>query len=288
MAGPLRSTPAAGDAILEASAFRRLEALAEHGEPMELRRGEVLVRQGEPSDALYFVVSGRFSVHVDEAGSPIAEIGQGQPIGEVGFFTGLPRTATVVALRDSSVLAFTREQFDRAGESLAAIREAVIVALARRLSHNNRPLRARAALRTVAVLPAGGSVVPPAFAERLRGVVGAANRTAFVSAADVEARFSGRAPDDPVVSDWLNSLEAGFDLVFYVADHEATDWTRKCVRQVMPSCSSRPPGRRSSSTPASGSRSPSIPSRRAAWSCSIASAASRYRVPAPGSTPGTC
>ena len=78
---------------------------------MTLRRGDVLMRQGEPSDALYFVLSGRFTVHVDGTAEPVAEIGQGQSVGEIGFFAGLPRNATVMALRDSTVLMVTRERF---------------------------------------------------------------------------------------------------------------------------------------------------------------------------------
>jgi NTE family protein len=192
----------------------QLATLAEYGDAMTLRRGDVLVRQGEPSDTLYVVVSGRFSVHVDDAGVPIAEIGQGQPIGEVGFFAGLPRTATVIALRDASVLAFTREQFDRAGAAIADLRDAVIVALARRLSHNNRP------------------AIPAAFLDTIRTVFAAAGPTAFVGLADVAGQFPGRPLDAPAVSDWLNSLESSVDVVFYVADRRLTDWTRKCIRQA--------------------------------------------------------
>ena len=95
----------------DASALGDLKALAQAAEEQELRRGDVLVRQGEPADALYFVLSGRFSVHIRGVTEPIAEIGQGEPVGEMGFFAGLPRAATVVALRDSHVLAITREQF---------------------------------------------------------------------------------------------------------------------------------------------------------------------------------
>lgn len=76
-----------------------LESFSAKGHHRELQRGEVLIRQGDPSDDLYFVLSGRFSVCVSDFAEPVAEIGRGQPIGEIGFFADLPRTATVVALR---------------------------------------------------------------------------------------------------------------------------------------------------------------------------------------------
>jgi len=45
---------------------------------------------------------------LEGAAEPIAEVAQGHPVGEIGFFAMLPRTATVVALRDSRVLVITR------------------------------------------------------------------------------------------------------------------------------------------------------------------------------------
>src|SRR3954452_2446112 len=111
-----------------------LRALAPIAEQLTLQRGDVLMRQGEPSEALYFVLSGRFTVHIDGTADPVAEIGQGQSVGEIGFFAGLPRNATVVALRDSTVLMVTRERFATIGATSPGMRDAVILSLARRLA----------------------------------------------------------------------------------------------------------------------------------------------------------
>ncbi|HET7805876.1 MAG TPA: cyclic nucleotide-binding domain-containing protein, partial [Pseudolabrys sp.] len=81
-----------------------LEALATSAKTRDLCRGEALVRPGEAADELYFVVSGRFAVHTGRIQDAIAEIGPGHPIGEIGFFADIPRTASVTALRDSQVL----------------------------------------------------------------------------------------------------------------------------------------------------------------------------------------
>src|SRR5262245_5791903 len=72
-AGLLSALPA-----LDERTLKDLEALASQAEVIEVRRGGILIRQGEPSDVLYFVLSGRFSVHSDGAGEPIAEIAQGR------------------------------------------------------------------------------------------------------------------------------------------------------------------------------------------------------------------
>jgi NTE family protein len=199
-----------------------------------LRRGEVLVRQGEPSDALYFVLSGRFTVHLDGAPESIGELGPGRTIGEIGFFAGLPRTATVIARRDSSVLALTRDQFRQIGESAPGIRDAVIHSLASRLAERTPMVVGQnpTVVRTVAVMQAGASPPPHAFVDALRAVFGAAGRAVFLTEHEIVEHLPGAALDDPATSSWLNSLEADCDFVFYIADSALTDWTRKCIRQA--------------------------------------------------------
>src|SRR5262245_6505955 len=210
-----------------------LEALAAGAEQVSLQRGDVLVRQGEPSDALFFVLSGRFTVHIDGNPEPIAEIAQGQPIGDIGFFGGLPRTATVVALRDSRVLAITRDRFKEISASAPGLRDTVTVSLARRLARIGAPaVRHPATVRTVAVVPAGGAPFPREFVDTLRTVAASAGSATFLTAANVAARFPGSALDDENVASWLNALEIDCEFVFYVADDALTDWTRKCVRQA--------------------------------------------------------
>src|SRR5262245_52806051 len=227
-AGLLSALPA-----LDETTLKDLEALASQAELIEVRRGGILVRQGEPSDVLYFVLSGRFSVHSDGVAEPIAEIAQGQPIGEIGFFAGLPRTATVSALRDSRVLAITRGRFGELSDTSPQLRDAVIVSLARRLSEStNVEAKAPAVLRTLAIVPAGGSPLPPRFIDLLREVFAPASRSAFLTGNDIPSRVPGISLDAPAASDWLNALEAERDFVFYVADPTLTEWTKKCIRQA--------------------------------------------------------
>src|SRR3954462_11569729 len=159
-AEPAKILPVASG--LDEATSKLCEALARHAEQRLLRRGEVLVREGDPSDALHFVLSGRFAVYLDGVRERVAEVGQGEPIGEVGFFAGLPRTATAIALRDSTVLTITRDRFHDIGRSSPGIQDAVILSLARRLARSGRPSSdVRTTARTLAVLPAGGARFRP-------------------------------------------------------------------------------------------------------------------------------
>ena len=114
------------------------------------------------ADALFVVVTGRFTITLAGQQRIIAEIGPGQPIGEIAFLAGGPRTATVTALRDSVVLRLGREDFDMLAARNPGILRTLTVTLARRVAEANvsvapppdpRP-------RTIALIRAGGGIGP--------------------------------------------------------------------------------------------------------------------------------
>src|SRR5262249_59692931 len=64
---------------------------------IRLARDEVLFRAGEPGDAVYVVARGRLGAFRDGAGREglAAEIGRGEPVGEIALLTKEPRALTV-------------------------------------------------------------------------------------------------------------------------------------------------------------------------------------------------
>src|SRR6185437_1754553 len=199
----------------------------------DLVRGETLVAQGSPSDSLFMVLHGALAVHHDGDPWPFAELRTGELIGEIGFFANVPRTANVVAIRDTSVLVLTRPAYHVLAQDTPAIAEALLAALALRFAKRTEqlpPTRRATVARTVALVAAGGEPVPATF-ERLMREALAGTDAEIVDAARVEAAFPGRALDDSEVSDWLNELEQTA-LVVYFGDREPSAWTRKAIRQA--------------------------------------------------------
>lgn len=73
------------------------------------------MEQGELSDDLMFIESGRVSIILRPAGAPevrARSIGVGSMIGEIGFLLGEPRTATVRAETDCRIRRLTRARLD--------------------------------------------------------------------------------------------------------------------------------------------------------------------------------
>ena len=139
----------------------QLAALESHLVTVPVCRGEVLVRAGDEADALYLVVSGRFSV--EAGGRRVAEVSSG-PIGEVAFFANGTRTATVRALRDSIVLKLPRADFTALCEDNPTILRGIATTLARRLSDTlAEAARSTPHPRTLAVIGAGHEPLPDEF-----------------------------------------------------------------------------------------------------------------------------
>jgi EAL domain-containing protein (putative c-di-GMP-specific phosphodiesterase class I) len=79
----------------------------------ELFAGEVLYRQGDPSDCAWLVESGQVelvSVHGRRT-SRHGILGAGELLGELGLLDGAAHSATATALGDSVLLAIERDQF---------------------------------------------------------------------------------------------------------------------------------------------------------------------------------
>ena len=122
---------------------------------LDLVRGEMLVAQGGPSDSLFLVLHGALAVCRNGELESLAELRAGELVGEIGFFANVPRTANVIAIRDTSVLVLTRPAYQKLVTDAPAIVEALLAALALRFAKETArlaPLRASPKARTVALI----------------------------------------------------------------------------------------------------------------------------------------
>jgi len=110
-----------------------LALLRQQLEWVEVAGGQTLMRQGDPGDAMFLVISGRLRAYMagdDDAPRLLREMARGQIVGELSLITDAPRSATVLALRDSVLVRLGKPAFLRllagSGElSLAMTRQIV-------------------------------------------------------------------------------------------------------------------------------------------------------------------
>lgn len=95
--------------LFEAAPRRTLESLADAVEVVELEAGTLVVREGEPADALWIIVEGEAGVTVD--GHFVRNMGPRSYFGEIGLLRGIPRTATVGTTEPTVLWRISGEDF---------------------------------------------------------------------------------------------------------------------------------------------------------------------------------
>ena len=133
------STPEAVTTLFASPAF------ANYLEPVHVGPGDVVIRQGAPSDDLYLVREGEVTVRLDSPeGKRLRTYGPGTVIGEVALYLRSPRTAWVVADTTARLDRLSRPALERMAadqpELLASVHEALATLVCERLSHTNRLL----------------------------------------------------------------------------------------------------------------------------------------------------
>jgi serine/threonine protein kinase len=82
--------------------------------PMNVRRGERFISQGDEGDNLYIIQDGTCAVSVEKnhKNYPVARLNDGDIVGEIALLTGAPRTANVDAETDMTLWCLTKSQFE--------------------------------------------------------------------------------------------------------------------------------------------------------------------------------
>jgi CRP-like cAMP-binding protein len=180
----MTAQPVNHDRLREADLFRNfdeaaLRELAQHCRLIELAAGETLFEQGDPGYAMYILEAGQ--VHIvrryasgDEV--VLATEGPYYVIGELSMLAGQPRTGTVVAVSDCTLIEIQRSAFVRACASVAGAAASALDHLSARLYRMTLLVRenavgnAPARIASVLLLLCGGQngpVAPDVWVTRL-------------------------------------------------------------------------------------------------------------------------
>jgi NTE family protein len=230
---------------------------------VEIAGGHTLIEQGAPGDSMYLSISGRLRAYVrDDDGVPrmVREMGRGQVIGEMSLYTDEPRSASVVAIRDSVLVRLDRAHF----AELLALSPQVSTALTRqiiqRLQTQNQtaaPHRDRAPAGgvhrhpddrnpvplpvTISLLAVSEGIDQRRFADRLAAQLASKGRVIVLDSAAVDAALAelgaangqtGDAALNRRISLLLDNIEADHEFVLLLGDPTASPWTRRCCRHA--------------------------------------------------------
>jgi predicted acylesterase/phospholipase RssA/CRP-like cAMP-binding protein len=226
----LQASPVFGRLGPEAIALLRKEL-----EARVVRRGDVLIHQGDEADGLYVVASGRLKVVLardDGATVELNEIGRGEVIGELALITDVPRSATVLASRDSHLFFLSNDAFTRVVQAHPEALRAVTGTLVDKLMATIHGRAGASPATNIVVVPLDDTDAVRSFGARLAASLGRlAGDVPHVGSADAEAVLGDKA--SPLArAMWREHLEASHEAVVYVADGTLTTWTDECAQQA--------------------------------------------------------
>lgn len=216
--------------------------LRRHLSWVALAGGQTLLAQGDAGDSMYLVISGRLRAwqRLDDGSERfLREMGRGQVIGELSLFTDEPRSASIVALRDSVLVRLGKDAFNL----LLASSSRLSVLLTRQIIHRLQNPQAGAAQSrpvVLSLLAVSAGVDLRGLAEGLRTQLGSQGGVAVIDAAAIDQALQqpglarcavGDFQADHRIGMHLDAVEATHAFVLLVGDEGSSAWTRRCARR---------------------------------------------------------
>ena len=229
-----------------------LHTLQSRLEWFDLYSGEMLFKENDPSDALYFVIYGRLCYALQATlDKPLGEIAAGECVGEMGLITGEPRGTSVYAVRDTLLARLDRTTFEELSQHYPHLE----IQLARLVIQRTRPPDKAnpkpggslvQAATVIVVAPVSPEVPWEAFTRQLADALSGLGSTTRLTPERVVENF-GRVDilqsrvdevDSLCFQAWLSNQEQLYRYVLYNADPGLTPeggltpWTQRCIRQA--------------------------------------------------------
>lgn len=209
----------------------------------ELPGNEYLFHQGDEGDSLYILVSGRLQVIIVRPGEPaltVGEITRGETVGEMALFNGAPRSAAIVAVRDSVLVRISREAFEQIISKYPTVVMNITRLIIDRLNERNSGKPTMSQVVNIAVVPLSRQLDMTAFMQSLLGEMKEFGSVLSLSATAINQRLQqediAHATQDSYayhhLSAWLDEQETSHEYLLYESEYGTSEWTKRCLRQA--------------------------------------------------------
>jgi CRP/FNR family transcriptional regulator, cyclic AMP receptor protein len=141
----MAKTDRPGPSLLSALPGHLATDLFAGAKPVRLAADKVLFLASDPGDGCYRIEQGLLKVTmVSRTGSEriLSFVGRGSIVGELSMIDGLPRSAAVVAVRDSELSFLSRAAFETFAQQHPEVYKTLVTLLARRLRETDTTIAA--------------------------------------------------------------------------------------------------------------------------------------------------
>lgn len=122
--------------LFETIAGEELSSIARITDQVDVAQQQVVFNEGDEGDAMYLIVDGKVKVHSGD--HVFAELGERQVFGEMSILDAEPRSASITALTELTLLKIARDDFAEILAEKPEIAQGILKVLTRRLREANR------------------------------------------------------------------------------------------------------------------------------------------------------
>jgi lysophospholipid hydrolase len=212
----------------------------------QINAGQSLCRQGDKSQSIFIVLTGRLRSIKDNEDNEsnsfeiLGEYGPSESVGEFEVLLDAPRSSTIHAIRDSEVAIMPKSLFN----ALAVQHPEIMMTISRMIALRSKQAQETRKvgtnnenMKTVAFLPVSKEVPIVEFAELLKGAMDRMNVGTRILDTRIITKQLGKYAFTKLgrlrLISWLAEQEENHRLVMYVADGGVNSpWTHRCIRQV--------------------------------------------------------
>lgn len=141
-----------------------MEDLISRAKVQQLQEGDVFIREGEPSDSIYFINYGE--IVILKGGVEIDRQHAGGVIGEMGVLTNAPRSATIKCAAEVELLRVEADDFIRIVDSQPAMLRNLVIDQLRKVT-SSQDVRVNQGKQIVEAKEVFGRLVSPEVYERV-------------------------------------------------------------------------------------------------------------------------
>lgn len=121
--------------------WAQLETLAKHMRSFSVHKGKFAFREGAVESYVCWVATGKIAIVKEDSRrrkSVLAAVGPGQAFGELSLVDHEPRSATAIAVEDSTILVLTQAGFERLVDDAPRLAVMLLLKIARLVSQRLR------------------------------------------------------------------------------------------------------------------------------------------------------
>ncbi|MES2218464.1 MAG: patatin-like phospholipase family protein [Pseudomonadota bacterium] len=208
------------------------QALVAQFKTVKLKSGEVVFSQGDPSHALFILVSGKLAAILsvgDAKPKIVGHILPIEPVGEMGALSGDPRSLTLKAIEDSQLLKLPSETFKKLCRQYPSIMYETLHPVVGRSQQLIQLISTGEKRKHIALIPANADVHLAKFEEKLIETVKRYKKVILLSETTI------RSEDDKDTRNFeelINNIEADNIIVIYLLKSYETPLAKACWDRI--------------------------------------------------------